>query len=125
MKWEPLDPPRRFHVGRDGAIELSDCGRVGLEPDEQVTFVTPAGGEYDFVRKSWGFYASPSLNARLPSFGLRPALVRSADTRVFLMICERGHEGDFEAYLQANTLKLLCWLDQEQTYARLARLEGA
>ena len=60
----------------------SDCGRIALAPDEQVTFTTEAGGEYDVTRKSWGFYATPSINGRLKTFGLRAALVRNVAGRV-------------------------------------------
>ena len=78
MKFTPIDPPRRFQVsGRGVTLMLSDCGRVALEPGEQVTFTTAAGGEYDVARKDWGFYATPSTNSRLKSFGLRAALVLS------------------------------------------------
>ena len=40
MKFTPIDPPRVFGVGHDQAIRLKDCGRVYLNSDEQVTFVT-------------------------------------------------------------------------------------
>lgn len=105
----PVDPPRTFTVGT--AIELKDCGRIELEMEEQVTFTTAAGGEYDVVRKSWGFYATPSLNGRLPRFGLRPALVRSAGGMYYVLLVERGHGPVFDDYLQAQQLELVIWLD--------------
>ena len=79
MKFTPIDPARVFSVGRGGRIQLKDTARITLEPDEQVTFVTRAGAEYDVVRKSWGYYATPSLNGRLRRFGLRAVLSRSPD----------------------------------------------
>jgi hypothetical protein len=108
------DPPRRFRVGADGHVELSDCGRIELAPDEQVTFTTEAGGEYDVARKSWGFYATPSLNGRLPRFGLRPALVKGLEEKFFVMLVERDQESAFRAYLAAEGLALIRWLDDEQ-----------
>ena len=95
---ERVDPPRRFTVGRGDKVELSDCARVDLAADEQVTFVTDSGGEYDVVRKSWGFYATPSLNDRLPRHGFRAALVRDAAGKRFMLLVERGREEDFERY---------------------------
>ena len=65
MKFEPIEPPRRFVVGAHEDVELSDCGRVALDPDEQISLTTDAGAEYDVTRKDWGFYATPSLNERL------------------------------------------------------------
>jgi hypothetical protein len=112
MKISPTNPPRTFEVGYHGT-RLADCARIGLEPDEQVTFITPSGGEYDVVRKVWGFYATPSLNRRLPQFGLRPALARSTDGKHFVLLMERGQQAAFEKYLDDERMILVCWLDQQ------------
>jgi SAM-dependent methyltransferase len=111
MQFIPLDPPRRFPVGVREIIYLKDCGRVALEPDEQVTFVTASGAEYDVVRKSWGYYATPSLNARLPNFGLKSALVRSGE-RLYLLLIEESKLREFYAYLAAQGMEIIEWLDQ-------------
>ncbi len=110
MKFTPIDPPRVFAVGHNREIEIKDCGRLELEADEQVTFVTPSGGEYDVARKSWGFYATPSLNHRLPQFGLKPALVRSGE-RLYLLLVEAGKEDEFHDYLKLQRMELVQWLD--------------
>jgi hypothetical protein len=112
VKLVPVDPPRRYTAGVTG-VEIADCGRVELDPDEQLTFTTPAGGEYDVARKSWGFYATPSLNGRLASFGLRGALIRNSQGRVFVVLVERGHEDEWEAYRAAERLEVVQWLDAE------------
>ena len=71
MRAKLQHPPRRFAAGfGPRPIEMRDYGRLELDPDEQVTFTTPRGGEYDVARKDWGFYATPSLNGRLRGFGL-------------------------------------------------------
>ncbi len=114
VKVVPQVPPRKFRVGTAGHVELSDCGRIELGPNEQVTFTTEAGGEYDVARKAWGFYATPSLNDRLPRFGLRPALVKGLEEKFFVMLVERGHEDAFRAYLGGEGLTLLRWLDDER-----------
>jgi hypothetical protein len=112
MKFESRDPPRRFEVG--GAI-MSDCGSARLSPGEQITFVTEAGGEYDVARKSWGFYATPSLNGRLGRFGLRPLLAANGAGKFFVLLLERGHEDELGAYLGAQNMRIVCWLDDEAT----------
>jgi len=125
MKFTPIDPPRQFEVSGAGVtLKLSDCGRVALEPNEQVTFTTEAGGEYDVTRKDWGFYATPSINGRLKSFGLRGALVMSVFGRLFLVLVERGKEEAFLAYVEADRQKLLCWLDEDAHVAKLAAVYG-
>ena len=113
-------PPRRFEVGHEGnTITLSHCADIMLIPDEQVTFVTASGTEFDIVRKSWGYYATPSLNARLPSHGLRPALVSSGSRR-YLLLVEADKLDPFHAYLLSQGMKLVAWLDVEDV-APLAR----
>ncbi len=125
MRIVPQDPPRKFRVGIKRQVELSDCGRIELRADEQVTFTTDAGSEYDVARKSWGFYATPSLNGRLPRFGLRPALVKGLEEKFFVMLVERGHEEAFRAYLAAEGLALLRWLDDERFLRSLEADAGA
>jgi hypothetical protein len=124
MKVLAQDPPRTFRVGPQGAIELRDCGRVQLEPDEQVTFTTPTGAEYDVVAKSWGFYATPSVNGRLVTFGFSSALVKSADGKRFVLLVDRSRRGEFDAYLAANNLTVVVWLDDDRALDVLDRVAG-
>lgn len=112
MKFEEKSPPRRFPVGNAVKFEVSDCGTLALAADEQVTFVTESGAEYDVVRKDWGFYATPSLNGRLESFGLRTVLIRNTLTgRYFVFLVERGREEAFAAYMVQESLEVVAWLD--------------
>ena len=52
MRIELKNPPRTYTVGVDKHITISDCGRVYLNNDEQLTFVNPSGKETDFSAKS-------------------------------------------------------------------------
>ena len=122
MRITPTEPPRVFEVGQGRRIRLKDCARIELAPEEQVTFVTDSGAEYDVARTSWGFYATPSLNGRLAAQGLRGVLVRNLERRIYLWLVERGREGEFEAYLRQEAHTVLCWLDQDRDWTRL---EGA
>ena len=125
MKVTEVRPPREFRVGRDGKITLKDCARVALDHDEQVTFVTPDGKEYDVTRKSWGFYATPSTNGRLREFGWRSALVRSPNGRHNVMLVDGSRLQDFEAYVGREALKVICWLDDDSTLAAIGGTFGA
>lgn len=121
MKFTPKVPPRTFEVGIEGQkLVLQDCGRIELQPDEQVTFVTPSGAELDVARKSWGYYPLPSLNSRLPRFGLRGVLVRGFDGKYFVLLVEKGKEPDFESYLSREKQEVVVWLD---TTASLDEIE--
>lgn len=126
MKFAETLPPRRFIVGNAVKFEMRDCGRLALEPNEQVTLVTESGAEYDVSRKDWGFYATPSLNGRLESFGLRGVLIRNTLTgRYFVLLVERGREDSFAAYMAQESLQLVAWLDSTASLDALrARLGG-
>ena len=49
MKFSKKNPPRKFKVGLDKSIEISDCGSINLNENEQVTFVTANGKEHPGV----------------------------------------------------------------------------
>jgi hypothetical protein len=121
MKFVRIDPPRVFEVGRGAPIQLRDCARIELAPDEQVTFVTDAGAEYDVARKAWGFYATPSLNGRLPRCGLRAVLVKGPEQKFYLLLVECGKEADFQHYLDAEGHTIVCWLDSDEALTALER----
>ena len=111
MKFLPNEPPRRFRCGAENKIEIKDCGKINLDDDEQVTFVS-GDSEYDLTRKSWGYYATPSLNGRLSSFGLRGCLIVNRNTgRRFVVLVQTGQEHQFFEYLDAEDLILVTWLD--------------
>jgi len=122
VKFAPKNPPRRFRVGNAVRFDMKDCGTLSLEPDEQVTFITEGGAEYDVVRKDWGFYATPSLNGRLEHFGLRGVLIKNRDTgRYFVLLVARGHEAAFDAYCEQENLAVISWLDSASALDALAR----
>ena len=111
MKTAFKERPRAFAVGQDGQITIHDHGQIYLDPDEQVTFMTAAGAEYDLVRKDWGYYATPSVNDRLKRFGFKTALVRNSKGQVYIMLVEKEKMETFEAYIQAEKNYVLDWLD--------------
>jgi hypothetical protein len=122
MKFEPKQPPRRFPVGSAVRVDMHDCGTMKLEANEQVTFATQSGAEYDVARKDWGFYATPSLNGRLTQFGLRAVLLKNRGTgRFFVFLVERGHEPAFDAYCAQENLAIVTWMDTDEALQRLER----
>ena len=120
VKLQVTEPPRTFEVGRAEIIHLKDCAHITLAPNEQVTFHTDAG-EYDVVRKSWGFYATPSLNGRLDRFGLRALLAKSPVGQYFILLVERGKEDELQRYLALENHRIVCWLDGTEALDRLDR----
>jgi len=117
MDVRPVVPPRTFAVGE---IEITHAADVALQPDEQVTFVTGSGTELDVVRKEWGYYATSS-NRRLRDHGLRMALCANDDGRVAVLLCEAGHEQAFAAYIAAQPMRIVAWLDSDEAAAEAVR----
>ena len=121
MKIQNLEPPREFQAG---SVRIRHCANIELAPDEQVTFVTPEGREYDVVRKDWGFYATPSLNARLRKQGFRSALVCNPEGKIFLRLVEKDRADAFRAYVEDQGERILCWLDSDGDVLSLLRALG-
>ena len=122
MQFDPINPPRKFTIGAQEQFEIMDCGKILLNKNEQVTFTTESGGEYDLTRKDWGFYATPSLNGRLPSFGLRGVLIKNRETnRFFVLLVEKGKEALFDDYCNIENLAVVAWLDCEEALENLEK----
>jgi hypothetical protein len=102
------DPPRRYRVG---AVEIADCGKIDLAADEQVTFVHGAG-EVDFTAKSWGFYATPSVNDRLVRQGFKTALAENPGGKIFVHVVSRDRLEEYHRYLAAENSRVVEWLDE-------------
>lgn len=96
------------------AFVAEGCVAVTLNADEQITLKTPSDAEFDVAAKTWGFYATPSFRGRLARFGLRPGLVGGENGAHYAVIVERGHEDQFDAWLEKTNRKVLTWLDDEK-----------
>jgi len=110
MKIRKNEPPRSFRVGKQADVEIRDSGDIHLEPDEQVTFVTDSGRRHDFVRKAWGFYATPSINGRLEDAGFRTALIRNQQGQMYVTVVEVDKQVLFEKYCEREEQTVLEWL---------------
>ncbi len=121
MKIEIKNPPRTFNVGPAGHIQMKDCASIELEPEEQITLRTDSGTEYDIAKKSFGYYATPSLNGRLLQFGLRAVLVKSPGSRYYILFVEKGKESDFFTYIKKENQKIISWLDSDEVLQNLEK----
>lgn len=113
MKINRNDPPREYQCGYGPVVTMKDCAHIELEADEQITLKTQQGNEYDVARKSWGFYATPSINGRLEKFNLRTALVKNRIGQYFVMLVEVGQESGFNQYIDEEGLLVCGWLNNE------------
>ena len=120
MRFDETNPPRKYRVGAQNQVEISDWGRMRLDPDDQITFTTDRDREYDVARKDWGFYATPSTNGRLKEFGFRTALIKNRGTgRYFILLVENEEEAAFNEYCAVENLQTIAWLDDDNTLTRI------
>lgn len=111
MEFSQFFPARKFDVGiRD--VTLSHVADVILSPNEQVTFLTEEGKEWDVVRKNWGYYATPSLGGRLKKNGLRAGLTRSTQSgALFIVLVDESLKPEWAEYCANEGQELVAWLD--------------
>jgi hypothetical protein len=114
MQFKKIEPPRIFKVGADESkIELSHVMDVLLDLDEQITLKSKNGGEFDICRKSWGYYATPSINYRLKRFGYKTCLVESSGRR-YVHLVEQDQIEIYLKYLIDQGMKIIIWLDEDE-----------
>jgi len=108
MKTKILKKPRIFSVNE---IEIKDYGKIKLEKNELISFVTKSGKEFDFTAKEWGFYVTPSINGRLKKEGFKVAIVKNKFGKIYIMAVEKNMMNVFSKYCINQDEKVLQWLD--------------
>ena len=101
--------PRTFVVN---GIGIKDYGRLKLVPNEMLTLETPSGRKYDITAKDFGFYATPSINARLVSEGFKTALVKNSSDKIFMLMVEIDSLDKFDRYCVSEQLRVVSWIDE-------------
>ncbi len=112
MKINNKTPARKFRASKNSNIEISHQADITLLPNEQITFLTENGAEFDFIRKDWGYYATPSINRRLRSFGFHTALVQNTKGHVYIFVIEQEKMQAFDTYCKNEDQTVLMWLDK-------------
>jgi hypothetical protein len=85
--------------------------KLNLKKDEQVTFKFLNNCEFDFVKKNWGAYVTPSLFKRCKKFSLKPALIKETKTnKTNLVLVKTGKENFFLNSLKNEKNLLIIWL---------------
>ena len=86
--------------------------KIKLESNEQISFITIDKKEYDVVAKEWGFYATPSINARLVDEGFKTALVKNKNNKYYIMVVDLDKIKIFQKYLEQSNQEIVEWLDE-------------
>ena len=87
-------------------------GILQLDCNEQISLANETGSSYEVISKEWGFYATPSINGRMKSYGFKTALVINSKGQRYIMAVIEDRLTDFNEYLSATNQKVEKWLDQ-------------
>jgi hypothetical protein len=107
MKIKISKKPRIFTI-KD--IQIKDYGKIKLDTNEMISFITESGKEYDFVAKDWGFYMTPSINGRLKREGFKIAIVKNEAGKIYIMAVEKEKKVQFKKYCSNQKQKILNWI---------------
>ena len=99
MKIKISKKPRLFTVND---ISIKDYGKIQLNKNEMISFITKSRKEYDFIAKDWGFYVTPSINGRLKRERFKIALVKNNSGKIFIMAVEKEKMKIFKKYCTTN-----------------------
>lgn len=107
MKLSILKKPRIFRVGEKKTL-LKDFGKIFLQNDEMISFNFLKKDDYDFTKKSWGFYVSQSIEQRMKSNNFTLFLVKNiSSSRFYLLARYKGKESEFKNYLKQEKIKIV------------------
>jgi hypothetical protein len=112
MKIYKKKKSRNFLVGRKNNITIKHCANIDLNSDEQITFVSKRK-EFDFVKKNWGYYVTPSINGRLINFNYDTALVKNRNGLYYVLVVEKNKKKSFKRYISSEKNYLVCWLNSK------------
>ena len=105
--------PRIFKVGEENKIKIKEVGFVYLKNNEQITIINENKKKYDFVKKSWGYYATPSVNGRLKNEGFKTALVKNSFNKYYIMVVDQKKIKIFRNYCKKENQTIIEWMDEK------------
>ena len=109
-----IKKPRIFEVGKNKKIKIKEVAFLYLKNNEQVTFKNENRKNYDFTKKSWGYYATPSINGRLKKEGFKTALVRNRFNKYYVMVVDNKKLKNFKNYCKTENQKIIEWIDEKK-----------
>lgn len=98
MQVDKIDPPRRFRVGRDNWVEISDSAHLSPGENEIVRIAHAEGlMEWPVVRRRWGFCLPLPLDRETEN-GLRAVISGKTEKNAHLLFFDPKRESAFLDY---------------------------
>ena len=109
-KMKIIKKSRLYKTGFGKNITIKDCARITLNSNEQVTFQNQ-NFLYDFCKKNWGYYSTPSINKRLKNNGYEVYLIENLTGDIYLWSVEKNKNKKFLNYLKNENQRIVTRLD--------------
>ena len=108
-------PIRKFFPSKKKDFSISDCAKIFLEDNEQVTFVNKNNMNYDLASKNWGYYSTPSVNNRLVREGFKTALMQNRESNnIYVTLVDKSKMDEFKKYLKNENCFVIEWLNKRK-----------
>jgi len=102
---------RKFRPSKKSKVTITERAKIYLKNDEQITLIDYKKNQYDIVKKSWGYYSTPSINKRLKKNNYLACIVENVEKKTFfLFLVNTKKKVDFNKYIKINKIKVIKWL---------------
>ena len=101
---------KKFNTKSKLNTQITLIKKIYLKENQQITFIEKFKKkikEYDVVKKSWGYYATPSINKRLKKFNFRTYITKNFYNHINIMIVHKEKDKNFKKYLKIEKMKIV------------------
>ena len=102
---------RKFKPSKKSGVSITEKAKIYMKHNEQITLIDINKNQYDIVKKSWGYYSTPSINKRLKNNNHEACIVKNIEKKtIFLFSVNIKKKIEFNQYLKKNNIKVIKWL---------------
>ena len=102
---------RKFRPSKKSGVIITEKAKIYLKHNEQITLIDNNKNQYDIVKKSWGYYSTPSINKRLKNNNHIVCIVKNIENKTFFLFSVNIKKKiEFNKYLNKNKIKVIKWL---------------
>ena len=101
---------RKFKPSSKSRVIITEKAKIYMKHNEQITLIDINKNQYDIVKKSWGYYSTPSINKRLKNNNHKACIVKNIEKKtIFLFSVNIKKKNEFNKYLKKNKIKVIKW----------------
>ena len=93
--------------------KIKKAANIKLNNDCIITFISSDKKEYDFCKKKWGYYVTPSINQRLKNNNIKMAIIKNSFNKYYICAVDNNKMKQFFNYLKEDNQKIILWLNNK------------